>query len=76
MHWIERVTDSFGAADGVRSTLVVVPVDIFHKIWDFLNGMVLSGRKKLGILVTVDKQITLSQEQYEAMARSTVEGDT
>lgn len=74
MHWIERA--SVGTADGVRSTLVVGPVDMFHKLWDFLNAMVLSGRKKLGILVTVDKQITLSQEQYEAMARSTVEGDT
>lgn len=44
--------------------------DMISQILEVINGMVVSGRKKAGLLVTVDKQYTLTHEEYEAKVRA------
>lgn len=69
LRWNENSSRSAGTADEDQWTPLESVRDMIHKISGVLNGMVLSGRKKMDIRVTFHKQITLSPQQYEAVGR-------
>ncbi|PRQ17940.1 putative transcription factor C2H2 family [Rosa chinensis] len=44
--------------------------DIISQILEVINGMVVSGRKKVDLIVEVDKQYTLAHEEYQAKVQA------